>query len=158
MAQTVKQVYAYNARDPGLIPGSGRSPGEGNGNPLQYSCLGNRMDGGAWRAAVHGVAQSGTGLSDQTHSRLREMLVLLRPRPLSCQRLRVGGAGRCWRVGGGAMAEGVARSQWVSAGLSAGVAGLTPANEEELSPAAVSSVQTEVRKQEKRQWEPRKEG
>ena len=39
---------AYNARDPGSIPGSGRSPGEGNGNPLQYSCLENPMDGGAW--------------------------------------------------------------------------------------------------------------
>ena len=39
---------AWNAGDPGLIPGSGRSPGEGNGNPLQYSCLGNPMDRGAW--------------------------------------------------------------------------------------------------------------
>ena len=44
--------------DVGLIPGSGRSPGEGNGKPLQYSCLENPMDRGAWRAAVHGVAQS----------------------------------------------------------------------------------------------------
>ena len=41
----------------GLIPGSGRSLGEGNGNPLQYSCLGNSMDRGAWRATVHGVAK-----------------------------------------------------------------------------------------------------
>ena len=41
----------------GLIPGSGRSLGEGNGNPLQYSCLGNFMDIGAWRATVHGVAK-----------------------------------------------------------------------------------------------------
>ena len=57
MAQTVK-VSAYNARDPGLIPGSGRSPGEANGNPLQYSCLENPMDGGAWWAAVHGVTES----------------------------------------------------------------------------------------------------
>ena len=40
------------------IPGSGRSPGEGNGNPLQYSCLENPMDGGAWLATVHGVAKS----------------------------------------------------------------------------------------------------
>ena len=53
-----------NARDASSIPGSGRSPGEGNGNPLQYSCLGNPMDRGAWRAAVHGVTQSQTQLSD----------------------------------------------------------------------------------------------
>ena len=42
------KVSAYNAGDRGLIPGSGRSPGEGNGNPFQYSCLENPMDGGAW--------------------------------------------------------------------------------------------------------------
>ena len=47
---------ACSAGDLGLIPGWGRSPGEGNGNPLQYSCLGNPMDGGAWQATVHGVA------------------------------------------------------------------------------------------------------
>ena len=46
-----------------LIPGSGRSPGEENDNPLQYSCLDNPMDRGAWRAAVHGVAKSWTRLS-----------------------------------------------------------------------------------------------
>ena len=57
---------AYNAGDPGLIPGSGRSPGEGNGNPLQYSRLENPMDGGAWLATVHGVAKSRTRLSDFT--------------------------------------------------------------------------------------------
>ena len=44
-----------NAGDSSSIPGWGRSPGEGNGNPLQYSCLGNPMDRGAWQAAVHGV-------------------------------------------------------------------------------------------------------
>ena len=53
-----------HAGDPGLTPGSGRSPGEGNGNPLQYSCLENPMDGGAWRAIVHGVAESDTHLSN----------------------------------------------------------------------------------------------
>ena len=52
--------------DPGLIPGSGRSPGEGNGNPLQYYCLENPMDRGAWWATVHGVAKSQTQLSDFT--------------------------------------------------------------------------------------------
>ena len=55
MTQMVK-VSACNAGDPGSIPGLGRSPGEGNGNPLQYSCLENPMDGGAWLATVHGVA------------------------------------------------------------------------------------------------------
>ena len=49
-----------NAEDAGLIPGWGRSPGGGNGTPLQYSCLENPMDGRAWWAAVHGVAKSRT--------------------------------------------------------------------------------------------------
>ena len=48
---------ASNAGDSGWIPGSGMSPGKGNGHPLQYSCLGNPMDRGAWRAIVHGVAK-----------------------------------------------------------------------------------------------------
>ena len=48
------------AGDPGSVPGSGRSPGEGSSNPLQYSCLENPMDGGAWQATVHGVANSWT--------------------------------------------------------------------------------------------------
>ena len=46
-----------NAGDTGSIPGSGRSPGEANGNPLQHSCLGNPMNRGAWQATVHGVAK-----------------------------------------------------------------------------------------------------
>ena len=46
---------AHSAGDPGSNPGSGRSPGEGNGNPLQYSCLENSMDRGAWQAIVHGL-------------------------------------------------------------------------------------------------------
>ena len=49
---------AYNARDPGSIPGSRRSPGEGNGSPLQYSCLENSTDRGAWQATVHGIIES----------------------------------------------------------------------------------------------------
>ena len=49
-----------SAGDVGLIPGWGRSPGEGNGNPLQYSCLENPMDGGAWQATDPGVAKSQT--------------------------------------------------------------------------------------------------
>ena len=59
----VKNLPA-NAGDMGLIPGLGRSPGEGNGNPLQYSCLGNPMDREAWRAAVPGVTKSQTRLSN----------------------------------------------------------------------------------------------
>ena len=54
---------AGDIRDAGLIPGVGRSPGGGNGNPLQYSCLGNPMGRGAWWAIVHGVAMSQTQLS-----------------------------------------------------------------------------------------------
>ena len=49
-----------DTRDMGSIPGSGRSPGEGNGNPLQYSCLGDPIDRGAWWTTVHGVATSWT--------------------------------------------------------------------------------------------------
>ena len=55
---------AHKAGDVGSIPGSGISPGEGNGNPLQYSCLENSMDRGAWQATVYGVAKSQTRLSD----------------------------------------------------------------------------------------------
>ena len=58
---------AHNAGDLGLIPGSGRSPGEGNSNPFQYSCLENPMDGGAWWATVHGVSKSWTRLSNFTY-------------------------------------------------------------------------------------------
>ena len=56
-----------DARDVSWIPGSGRSPGEGNGNPLQYSCLGNPKDRGAWWPRVYGVTKSQTRLSTQTH-------------------------------------------------------------------------------------------
>ena len=55
---------AEDARDVGLIPGSGRSPGEGNGNPLQNSCLENPMDRGAWWATVHGMAKGWTQRND----------------------------------------------------------------------------------------------
>ena len=54
---------AYNVGDSGLIPGQGKSPGGGNSNPLQYSCLGNSLDRGAWRATVRGVTKSRTWLS-----------------------------------------------------------------------------------------------
>ena len=68
------KASASNAGDMGLIPGSGRSPGEGNGNPLQYSCLENPIDGGAWWATVHGVTKSWTRLSDLTFT-FTEILV-----------------------------------------------------------------------------------
>ena len=60
------KASAGNAGDPGSIPGLERSPGEGNGNPLQYSCLENPMEGEAWWATVHGVANSQTRLSEFT--------------------------------------------------------------------------------------------
>ena len=57
MAQMVKNLPAMH-QHPGLIPGLGRAPGEGNGNPLQYSCLENHMYRGAWWDTTHGVAKS----------------------------------------------------------------------------------------------------
>ena len=61
---TVVKNPPANAGDMGLILQSGKFSGEGNGNPLQYSCLGNPVDRGAWWAAVHGVAKSQTGLDN----------------------------------------------------------------------------------------------
>ena len=60
------KASACNAEDLGSIPGSGRYPGEGNGNPLQYSCLENSMDGEAWWATIRGVTKSRTQLRDFT--------------------------------------------------------------------------------------------
>ena len=54
---SVSKESACNSGDPGLISGSGKSPGKGNGNPIQYSCLENPIDRGAWQATVHGVAR-----------------------------------------------------------------------------------------------------
>ena len=62
VAQSVKNLPEMQKTDPGSIPGSGRSPGEGNGNPLQYSCLENPMDRGAWQATVPGVSTVGCEL------------------------------------------------------------------------------------------------
>ena len=56
------KASAWNAGDPGLIPGLGSSPGEGNGNPLHYSCLETPMDRGAWQATVRGIARVGQNL------------------------------------------------------------------------------------------------
>ena len=60
------KASVYNAGDLGSSPGLGRFPGEGNDNPLQYYCLENPMDGGAWQAAIHGVAKSQIRLSNLT--------------------------------------------------------------------------------------------
>ena len=65
---SVSKESACNSGDPSSIPRLGRLPGEGNGNPLQYFCLENPMDGGAWRATVHGVAKSQTRLNNFTHT------------------------------------------------------------------------------------------
>ena len=59
-----------SAGDMGSIPGSGRSLGKGNGNPLQYSCLENPLNRGAWQAIVHGVTKSQTQLSAHTHTNI----------------------------------------------------------------------------------------
>ena len=67
VAQRLRRLPC-NAGDLGSIPGSGRSPGERNGNPLQYSCLENPIDRGAWWATVHRVTKSRTKLSDFTRS------------------------------------------------------------------------------------------
>ena len=66
VALVVKNLPANagGIRDVFHVPGSGRSPEEGNGNPLQYSCLGNPLNSGAWGATVHGVAKSRTRVSD----------------------------------------------------------------------------------------------
>ena len=72
MGSEVKNLPAKGA-DSGLIPGSGKSPGRGKANSLQYSCLGNPMDRGAWRATVHGVAQSQTLPEAHTQPRPRPM-------------------------------------------------------------------------------------
>ena len=83
LCSSVGKESACNAGDPGSNPGSGRSPGEGNGNPLQYSCLENPMDRGAWWAAVHGVSKSRTWLKWlSTAQILLKIIPFLSPVPL----------------------------------------------------------------------------
>ena len=75
------KASACNPGDPGSVPGLGRSPGEGNGNPLQYSCLENSTDWGTWQATVHGVTKSLIRLSDFTSLHFIEMGI---PEYLTC--------------------------------------------------------------------------
>ena len=77
-------VNAGDITDAGLILGSGRSPGGGNGNPLQYSCLENPMDRGTWRATVHGFAKSQTQLSDLVHTAQYQVMLSI----FSCSHLQ----------------------------------------------------------------------
>ena len=75
VALVVKNLPANagDVRDTSSIPGLGRSPGGGNGNPLQYSCLGNPIDRGAWQATVHRVKKSQTGLKQlSTHAHMSQ--------------------------------------------------------------------------------------
>ena len=74
---SVGKEFDCNAGDLGSIPGSGRSLGEGNGNPLQYSCLKNPTDSGAWQATVHGMARVGHNLA--TKPPLCPMILLFYP-------------------------------------------------------------------------------
>ena len=84
VAQAIKNLPA-NAGDSGLIPGSGGSPEEGTGNPLQYSCLGNPMDRGAWRATIHGVARVRHDLAIKQQNGIQSQTLkpgLFNPEPL----------------------------------------------------------------------------
>ena len=73
------KAFACNVGDLGSIPGPGRSPGEANGNPLQYSCLENPTDEGAWWATVHGVTKSRAQLSNFTILDSRKMVLMHLP-------------------------------------------------------------------------------
>ena len=77
MASVIKNppVNAGDSGDVSSIPGSRKSPGEGNGNPLQYSCLENPRDGGAWWAAIYGVAQSRTRLKQLSSSSSSKLIL-----------------------------------------------------------------------------------
>ena len=93
LCSSVGKEAACNAGDPGLIPGLGGSPGEGNGNPFQYSCLENPMDKGAWRATVHGVARVGHDLVTKPPPPLLSYLQTISPLLLAPDRVGMEGGG-----------------------------------------------------------------
>ena len=79
---SVSKESAYNAEDLGLVPGSERSPGEENGNPLQCSCLENPMDKGVWQATVHGVGRVGYDLVTKPPPAVSQGCQSMTPLPL----------------------------------------------------------------------------
>ena len=90
---------ACSVGDPGSIPGSGRSPGEGNGNPLQYSCLENPTDRRAWWATVHEVLKSQTRLSDFTYFHFTNLYFLMQfyPKQISPNSVQVKDCLKLWK-------------------------------------------------------------
>ena len=99
---SISKEAACNAGDAGLIPGSGRSPGEGNGYPLQYWCLGNPMDRGAWKDTVHGVTESDTTKqllppSVRALSTCLSLALLISSLYWPAQKFRVSFSMRCYR-------------------------------------------------------------
>ena len=83
LCSSVGKESACNVGDLRSIPGSGRSPGEGNGNPLQYSCLENPMDRGTWRAIVHGVSRVGHNLATKPPPPPKFMLSTVQQREIN---------------------------------------------------------------------------
>ena len=116
-----------SAREPGLIPGLGRSPGEGNGYALQYSCLEKSMDRGAWWATVHGVTTSGTRLNDWVSHKWQVLgwawMMTAKPSMVQGQEAEYTGVGRSFRSGSSSPApQGLSISNtqgaWKAPGLS----------------------------------------
>ena len=100
---------ACNAGNVGLIPGSGKFPGGGNSNPLQYSCLTNSMDREAWQATVHGTTKNQTGLSSWAHTHMPKLRPKGNGNPLQYSCLENPMDGGAWRAAVHGVAEGRTR-------------------------------------------------